>query len=220
VGRGYVVYESREAIDGLELPSIEHPDYRLTPGNLVVGDPNRWWRQPIPWSCDWFDKGWYPRIVHFRGIPDGLPDVDHEVAEVRMGWVDPFQNRIREKRLDEDLDSRLANAASPALVLPFLSGDEAVELTEMSENRRMVVSLPGESPRIQVKFEGRTSEISSVPNRVLISTEEMGVYVVWHGRWRTPRLLPDRMPRPGCSPTYELEGIEVFVDGELITPLC
>jgi hypothetical protein len=59
-----------------------------------------------------------------------------------------------------------------------------------------------------------------VPNRVVISTDEMGVYIVWHGAYAPPRPLAAK-PHSHCDPPAgpELEGIDVFVGGKLISPL-
>jgi hypothetical protein len=219
VGRGYVVYDT-EQIDGLALPNIEHPDDPLTPENLVAGGPQNWWQQPLPWSCDWFDKTWYPRVTFLGGVPDHLPEDDREVKEVKRGWVDPYQNRReREGQLGDMIDARRGNAASPALTLPFLQGNEEVRLRGMTPNGEIVVRLPRAVPRMRIHFEGRAHEVIPVPNRIVISTREMGVYVVWHGSWHTPRELPDRLPRPGDTAAMEMEGIEVFLDERLIPPL-
>lgn len=220
VGRGYVVYEDRRRIDGLLLPNIEDPRDLLTPERLVVGDPKNWWRQPLPWSCDWFDKEWYPRIAHFGGFPDGLPDDDRQVAEVARGYIPPLQKqRLTTKTLEKLLDPRLANAASPALIRPFLRGDEAVELVGMTPSGRIVVQLPSHRPRLKVRFEGMTTELVPVPNRILISTDEMAVYVVWHGVWPFPRELPYRIPHSDAPALAEANDVEVFADGEVVVPL-
>lgn len=220
VGRGYAVVDSRERLDGLPLPNIEHPRLLLTPERLVTGDPRAWWRQPLPWSCEWFDKMWFPRMVHYRAVPPGLPDDDREVPEVKLGWLEPgFAGRVAASTLDDPWDNRLADAAAPALVLPFMRGDEAIELGAMTPNGRQVVMLPGDRPRVQIRDQGRIHEVPVVPHRVLVSTIENGVYVVWHAAWPTPRGLPERMPRADDSPASVLEGIEAFVDGQRIAPL-
>jgi len=46
-GKGYVVFENGERLDGLELPNLEHPQMRLTPANLVLHGPQNWWRAPL-----------------------------------------------------------------------------------------------------------------------------------------------------------------------------
>jgi Uncharacterized protein conserved in bacteria (DUF2169) len=123
IGKGYVVRENPERLDGLLLPNLEHPAHRLTPNNLIVGAPEFWWRQPLPWSCNWFPKHCYPRVVHYRGIPAGLPDNDADVPEVRLGWLEPgHARRVREARHSDPLDGRFADAASPALITPLLRG--------------------------------------------------------------------------------------------------
>ncbi len=220
VGRGYIVHENRAAIDGRLLPNVENPSDLLTPDRLITGEPENWWKQPLPWSCDWFDKSWYPRIAHYRGVPDGLPDNDNMVPEVRFGWVDPGQNQWVKQSIEErPLDGRLADAASPSLVLPFLRGNEAVELSGMTREGRIVVQLPNKRPMMRLCFEGKAYMIRPVPHRILISLEEMGVYVVWHGAWHPPRLLPDRLPTIDDPPMFELQGINVEVDEQRIQPL-
>jgi hypothetical protein len=219
-GRGYVVHEKAEAIEGLLLPNVELPGHLLTPQNLVTGGPENWWRQPLPWSCDWFHNSWYPRAAFYGALPPFLPDDDSEVAEVRRGWIEPGQNRrFAAQRQEDAMDSRLGNAASPALVLPFLRGGEAIQLSGMTPDGQIVVRLPGERPRMLLRFEGEVHEIEPVPHRVLVSTDEMGVYVVWHGAWPTPRELPERLPEPGEDASMELEGIEVVVDRRAVAPL-
>jgi len=220
-GRGYVVRESRELIDGLLLPNVEDPGDPLTTERLVSGAPENWWRQPLPWSCDWFDMDWYPRSIFLGGVPDHLPDDDRVVEEVRRGYVPGDQNaRFSKATINDLFDPRLGDAASPGLVLPFMKGDEAIRLRGMTPIPEFVVRLPGQPPRMEVRFEQKMIPLVPVPNRVLISTEEMGVYIVWHGAFAPPRELPDR-PQPGLEPPpgWELEGIEAFVDGKRIDPL-
>jgi hypothetical protein len=220
IGKGYVVYENHERIDGLLLPNIEHPDQLLTSDRLVVGHPHRWWRQPLPWSCNWFPKLWYPRIVHYRGVPTGVPEDDTQVAEVKLGWLEPgHAPRATQARLDLPLDNRLADAASPALVLPMLRGDESIELTGFTPDGKMLIQLPQDRPRITIQCQGETTEITPVVHRVLASTLENGVYVVWHGAFTPPDPLPGRMPRSDETMATMLEGVRVWVDGQRIAPL-
>lgn len=219
-GKGYVVFENRERLDGLELPNVENPEQALTPEQLVVGDPDAWWRQPLPWSCDWFPKLWYPRGAHYRALPRGLPEDDSLLEEVRRGWLEPgHARRLAAASLADPLDGRFADAASPALVLPFLRGSEAIELTGMTPNGTLVVQLPGDRPRIQVRAFGAVHELGPVPHRVLISTEEMGVYVVWHAAWVPTRPLPEHLPHPDATMADWLKGVEAFVDGQAVLAL-
>lgn len=219
VGRGYVVRERRDALDGLLLPSIEHPEQLLTPENLVVGAPELWWRQPIPWSCDWFSKEWYPRSSFFGGPPRDIPEDDRDLAEVRLGWIEAGQRRRAERLTPATMvDGRYFDAASPALVVPFIHDNERIELRGMTRNGQLVLELPGERPRMSVRFEGQAYDLAPVPNRLLISVEEERLSIVWHGSWHTPRDLPDRFPEADDDETMELEGVEAFIDGVMVTP--
>jgi hypothetical protein len=220
-GRGYAVVETPELLDGLQLPNVEDPATPLRPDRLVAGGPENWWRQPLPWSCDWFDRDWYPRSLFFGGLPDYLPDDDTEVEEVRRGYVPANQNaRIRKATFDEMLDPRFGDAASPGMVLPFMKGDEAILLRGMTPLAEFVVRLPGQRPKMEVRFDGKMVTLVPVPNRVLVSIDEEGVYIVWHGAYETPRPLGVHPPSSTDPPPgWDLDGVEAFVDGVQVPPL-
>jgi hypothetical protein len=137
-----------------------------------------------------------------------------------LGWLDRGHARaVREADLADELDSRLADAASPALVLPLLRGDEAIELTAFTPDGKIVIQLPDASPRISVRHRGRQIDVTPVIHRILISTLEMGVYVVWHAAWYPISPLPVRASRTDATMATLLEGIEVDVDGARISAL-
>lgn len=219
VGRGYIITEGREAVEGLLLPNVEHPEQPLTPQNLIVGTSENWWRQPLPWSCDWFDKSWYPRSSFLAGPPSGTPLDDHEFAEVRLGWVEAGQRASADRKtLEEMVDGRYFDAASPSLVVPFLRADERIELRGMTPSGRLVVQLPGVLPRMEVRFDGKNYDLSPRLNRLVISVDEERLSLVWHGMWHPPRELPDRLPREGDDSSMGLENVEAFLDGVLVQP--
>ncbi|HEY0134347.1 MAG TPA: DUF2169 domain-containing protein [Nannocystis sp.] len=218
-GRGYVVCDNRELIDGLLLPNIEHPVDRITPERLISGSVERWWRQPIPWSCDWFDPTWYPRSTFLGGLPDFLPDDDSVVPEVMYGYVPRGQSqRIRDAEVHQLHDPRWADAAAPGLIVPFMRGDEAIRFRGMTPTGELVVRLPGERPRMTVTFEGETHELTPVPHRVLISLEEMGVYIVWAGAWYPPRELPEHPVTAESAPGADLHGVVTKIDQRPVDP--
>lgn len=220
VGKGYAVIDNKARLDGLLLPHIEHPEMMLTPERLCVGSPDAWWHAPLAWSCDWFDKSWYPRVVQFRGVPRGIPQDDSEMPEVMMGWMQPgHANNI--PPIDQPYwgDSYIGDAASPALVLPTLNGDEAVDLYGLTPDGHITVQLPEDRPRIAISYNGKTEELLANPHRILISTIENGVYVVWHAAWHPPRLLPSRTLKPEEPWSAAVEDVNVTVDGDPIEPL-
>jgi hypothetical protein len=129
------------------------------------------------------------------------------MEEVRLGWVAAGQRaRFAKAGMADLFDARFSDAASPGMVLPFLHGDETVRLLGMTPSGELDVRLPGRRPRIAVRAAGKVNEVQPVANRILISTDEMGVYVVWHGAWPCPKR------------TKDLSGIEVFVDNTKLEP--
>jgi hypothetical protein len=220
IGKGYAVLEDAARLDGLPLPNIEHPAQCLTPERLVTGSPEGWWRQPLPWSCNWFPKHCYPRVVHYRGLPPGLPDDDSEVEEVRSGWLERGHvQRTREATLADDLDSRFADAASPALVLPLLHEPVPISLSGLMADGDAAIQIPDRAPRISVRHRSQQTDVIPAIHRILISTLEMGVYVVWHANWYPDVPLPGRLPRMGETMATLLDGVDVEVDGERVAPL-
>ncbi|MCY1060898.1 DUF2169 domain-containing protein [Nannocystis sp. SCPEA4] len=219
-GRGYVVSDDASLIDGLLLPNIEHPRDMITPERLISRRVENWWRQPLPWSCDWFDPNWYPRCAFLGVCPDFLPDDIGLLPEVVHGYlpVDVHQ-RQRDATIEKLFHPRWADAAAPGLIVPFMNGNEAIRFRNMTADGEVVVRLPGERPQISVRFEGKQVELEPVVHRVLISLEEMGVYVVWHGAWPTPRELPSQPLGYDAATGADLGGVTVHVDGKPIAPM-
>ena len=220
VGKGYVVYDSKARIDDLQLPNIEHPEMLLSPCNLVVGHPHNWWKAPLPWSCEWFDKSWYPRVAHYSGIPEGIPKDDSCMPEVQNGWI--HAGHATQKVSMEDnrfFDAHIGDAATPALVLPYMKGNETIELRGLTPERQLNVQLPNDIPTVSLRFGGKTTKLNTVPHRVLVSTIEHGVYIVWHAQWRPPKMFPRKPVKPDDGLSALVAGIDVFVDNEQIKPL-
>ena len=215
VGKGYVVCADKQGVEGLSLPNLEFPLQLLTPETLAPGRPEDWWHQPLSWSCDWFDKLWYPRMSYFGSLPYRLPADDAQLPEVLAKWVMVGQRQRAESEDPEAaIDLKLFDAASPALVLPTMHGTETVLLEGMSATGSLPVVLADERPKMHIRYRGRAHEVDTLaPHRVLVSLDEMGVSLVWHGRWVVPSDFPLKMPEPE-QPIDELVPIEVFVDGE------
>ena len=214
VGKGYVVHGDPTVLESLELPNVEHPSFRVTPDNLVAGSVERWWAQPLPWACDWFAKDWYPRASFYGALPEHLPIDDRGMVEVRSGWVEPYQvERFAKSELADSLDRRLADAASPAMVLPSLQGDETIQLRGMTPSGRLDVSLPSHRPRMHIRLDGRDHEVIPVPHRIVLGVEQRKVSIVWHGALPLSESQLRRYAVARGDAEQAFPNADVFIDG-------
>ena len=215
VGTGYVVNEEKKMIDGRPLPNLEDPNNPLSPERVLVRKPELWWRQPMPQSFGWLHQCWYPRAT-FAGLVPYYPPPDHldEFPEVKQGLIPKGQSqRLADAPIEEWVDFRLLNGASPGLIMPYLKGDEKITLVGMDANGDVHIVLPGERPEILVRFGKDMLKIETHLHTVCILKEESRLFLVWRGSARTPRLLPDKLPTLD-DPMYDmLEGFDIAIDG-------
>ena len=215
VGKGYVVNEEKKLLDGCPLPNLEDPKDLLTPNRVLVRKPELWWRQPLPHGFGWFNPNWYPRST-FAGVLPPFPPPDHldEFPEVKLGLVPKGQcERLKKAPIEEWVDFRLQNGASPGLVMPYLNGDEKISLVGMDVRGDRHFALPGEQPQILIRFEKEMLKVETRLQTVCILKEQDKLFQVWRGSARTPRVLPDRSPTPD-DPMFDLlEGFDIAVDG-------
>jgi hypothetical protein len=190
-GRGYVVENSREAIEAAALPNLEDPNDPLVPPRLVAGNARRWPLQPLPASFGWVRYAWFPRIADLGFVPDYDPAVDLEQApEVRLGLgkVDLWKRRSP----TEQPTLRGANGATLALRVPYLTGTEEVETLSLHpRNARWRFRLPQERPRMWVDGrKGNLIETKPVIHTLVLEPDLDRLTVVWRGC--APALRPYR----------------------------
>ena len=95
-GRGYLV-ESGE-VPKMLMPNLEDPQDLLTAERLLVGDPELWWRQPLPWCFDWVSPATFPRYIWVDEDVDAWfpgPE-DEELPEVARGYLMPYHSQYME----------------------------------------------------------------------------------------------------------------------------
>ena len=118
IGRGFIGAKTRESVDGRRLPNIEDPRHLI----------RSWDDHPDPVGFGFYGKSWEPRAA-LTGV-----DVDH---------LDP------DFGLPADFDHAFFNGAHPALQVPgYLSGDEPVDLLNVTPDGRRRFRLPGVRPRM------------------------------------------------------------------------
>ena len=180
VGRGVVLRNVRELVDGLPLPNIEDPDDFLTPERLLLEDPARWVAQPLPDGFGWFHPSWYPRCT-FTGAYPAYLKIDTPVREEALGMIPNGQVALALGRRLPGFDNRYFQGASRGLSLTGIKGDETVELTNLSPDGALTFRLPGDKPVITLDIGFGEQALEPMLQTVLVRTPDCQVDLVWRG---------------------------------------
>ena len=216
-GRGYVLANEPDSMEGLALPNLENPRDRLTPNRLVVGDSSNWWKQPLPESFDWTRPHWYPRMVHLGLAPEGLPSDERLISEVKKGYLPVGHQRLCANPFtDPHFSLRFTNGAAWDLIFPYLRADEQIKLKGMRPQGDWLVQLPGTAPEMLVRFRGASSRVLPVLHTVLIQTDEARLTLVWRGAWSPPVKLPTKLPTIQNPDFDPLEGVAIWINGQTL----
>lgn len=194
-GKGYVVEDRREFIEGRELPNLERPDDRLTPERLVVGDPFDWLQQPIPVGFDYLDPLCFPRSALMAMPPASRLKLDM-AQEAAKELIPPDFARGNlfaqpPEKLQELVHPAASRCASLGLWMPFLLGNEVILLRGMDPAIPVFcVRLPSQLPAFDVTaLQPGAAEVAGQLHLVLIDVDQKTMNLVWVGRMPLP-------PRP------------------------
>lgn len=208
-GRGYLT-EAGEVPDFL-LPNLEDPSDLLTPERLVTGDPQGWWRQPLPWTFEWVSVGTFPRYVYlglgadaWHPAPEGS-----DLPEIRRGLLRADWRRHYPE--GPAPHPRLFQEASHGLTLDFDPLGAPVVLEGMHpEQPRMRFALPRERPGIEFEVEGRGRKAEPRLHHVVCHPEEERLTLTYGAVVDLPR---------GFVPGIHKEvPVAVSVDGDAPLP--
>ena len=90
------------------------------------------------------------------------------------------------------MDFRFFNGASPGLSVPYLNGDEAIRLTNLTRDGNGVFVLPGDRPAIGLDIGDGPKEAPVVLQTVMIRADEDEIDLVWRAAFPYPG--PDWLP--------------------------
>jgi hypothetical protein len=200
LGRGFVIANTKRAVDNLELPNLEDPGDLLTPERLCLGHFMYWERQPMPQGFGWFPKHWRPRGER-AGVMPADRAVEQELRRAYALVVPADQREMYAKTGLPDMDFRFFNGASPGLALPFLSGGEWVQLTNLTPDGELHFQLPGDRPKIGLDIGQGVQEPAVVLHTVMIRADDGQVDLVWRAA----------VPYPGPDWLPQMRKMEVFV---------
>jgi hypothetical protein len=191
LGRGFAVTNNQRSVENLPLPNLEDAGDRLTPSRLCLGQFKDWERQPAPQSFGWTMKTWRPRSA-YAGVMPADRALEQEMRKAFAKMVPSAQRKKYEETQLPDMNFRFFNGASPGLALPFLAGDEPVELLNLDPGGRIQFQLPGERPKIGLDLGKGVQEPQVVLHTVMIRADESQVDLVWRGA--VPYPGPDWLP--------------------------
>lgn len=192
LGRGFVIANTRRAIEKLALPNIEDPADPLTPERLCAGHFMYWARQPMPQGFGWLAKTWQPR-ASLAGVLPADRAIEQELRKIYARAIPPEQQDLYQQTQLPDMDFRFFNGASQGMVFPFLAGDEKIGLINLTPEGRTRFQLPGDRPRIGLDIGEGVEEPEVVLHTVMVRMEEWQVDLVWRGA--IPYAGPDWLPQ-------------------------
>ncbi len=199
VGRGYFVVPER--FDGIELPNLENPHDLLTDERLVLGDPRRWGRQPIPWTFGWQPMHTFPRYVFFGARPR-FPTPPEELTEVRLGVLGPEYERFldtepatpEEAAVHEAFADRYYQEASARMQHGPLVAGTPVRVTGMREDGAAVVFEVPAAPRLEIVIDRSPQPVAPIVSNLVIEPDLGRVSFTYCARTRElPRKLIPRL---------------------------
>jgi len=200
-GQGYVLDQRREKQAGRELPQLERPDDLLTPERLWLGNPLRWWQQPLPAGFDYLDPMTFPRMGMFACPPPGYQPGD-SVREVDLALVpkDFCRGNIATAtpaQMPTLLHPHAGQCASLGLNFPYLRGDEMMLLQGMdAQGLELDVLLPAERPTMTIAgLAAKPVSLNADLYLVLIDVDARQLVMVWAARHRLAQAIaPQRVP--------------------------
>jgi hypothetical protein len=192
MGKGMVLKNKKELVEGLELPNLEDPRDLLTPDKAILDTPEMWPRQPMPQGLGWFQKTWYPRSF-FAGSCPAYVEPGTVTKEEFLGYVQ--KDHIAQSRRFKlpAFHTRFLQGASPGLYFPALKGNETIRLKGLTPEGLLQFSLPDETPKLNLDIGFGAKDLNPVMHTVMIRAEERQVDIVWRGSQPYPGIdwLPE-----------------------------
>lgn len=180
MGKGVVLRNVREVVEGLPLPNIEAPNDLLTPERVIIEDPAKWHLQPLPQGFGWRQRTWYPRNTLLGGYPPFLT-VGTVTAEERMGLLQRNHIAFAKQSRLAPREAAFNNGASLGLLFGTLPADERIRLCGLTPEGAFEFSLPGDTPIIALDLGESMQSLSPRLHIVSIRPDDLAMDIVWRG---------------------------------------
>lgn len=180
MGKGVVLYNVKERVDELPLPNIEDPGDLLTPERIIIGEPEKWYLQPIPQGLGWRQRTWYPRSALLGAYPP-FTEVGTITPEEQMGWLPENHIALAKQFRLPTQEALYNNGASLGLSFETLEKDEKITLKGLTPGGLLQFRLPGDVPEIALDIGHGEERLNSVLHTVSIRPEENELDLIWRG---------------------------------------
>jgi hypothetical protein len=155
----------------------------------------------MPEGFGWTMKTWRPRSA-YAGVMPADRALEQQLRAAYATLVPPAHRKLYEQTQIPDMDFRFFNGASAGLVLPFLTGDEQVDLVNLDLEGRTRFQLPGERPKIGLDLGQGVHAPQVVLHTVIIRIEDRQVDLLWRGA----------VPYPGPDWLPQMRKMEVLIE--------
>ncbi len=180
LGRGFIVENTQDGIENLQLPNLEDPTDLLTPECLCIHEYSNWKEQPMPTGFGWLPKHYLPR-AELAGIMPADREVEQELRKAYAAFVPAEHRNIYLNNGIRDMDFHFFNGASSGLTMPYLRGDEEIATANFGPEGIVSFHLPGDRPEIGLDIGEGVKQTNVVIHTVMIHMEQRLVDIVWRG---------------------------------------
>jgi hypothetical protein len=181
MGKGVVIKNQREMIEGLALPNVEDAADLLTPERVVIGDASRWNDQPLPQGLGWVQRTWYPRCS-FVGAMPAFVATNTVMREESLGVVPAGQIALSRQFKLPSFDVRFCNGGSLGLQFTQISGGELIRLANLTPGGGVVsFHVPQPIPKIGLDLGLGSKDLDVAIHSIAIQPDLGMVDVIYRG---------------------------------------
>jgi hypothetical protein len=185
MGKGVVLRNVKEVVQGLPLLNIEDPVDLLTPERVVIEDPQRWHLQPVPQGLGWRQRTWYPRSALLGAYPPFL-DAGTVTAEERAGVLPANHVALAKQSRLPPFEAHFCNGASLDMIFRTLNADEDIHLLGLTPQGHLQFRLPGETPSVGLDLGEGLQPLQPRMHTVSIRPDDLAMDIVW----QAPQVYP------------------------------
>ncbi len=183
VGKGFVIKNDPQALQGLLLPNLEEMDKLLTPANIVMNKFENWPKWPDPAAFGICTRNFYPRI-NMMGLTkrDYVDAESQRILALQSRKEVGVQGQPPPPPAMPLMNPEAYNAAPPGLKLPYLKGDEAIKMRFLdAEFPAFEFGLPGDKPQLWIDVGQGKQKMEAVLQTVEIYKETNQCTMLWRG---------------------------------------